>query len=49
MLYWSLVCFLRKNLKLGGERGEEDMAGFGRGEEFDQNVFKFKIVLNNKK
>lgn len=42
VIVWGFVCFLRRNFKLGGgdlERG---------GKEYDKNVFKLKIVLDNK-
>lgn len=34
-------------LMLDCKRGE-DIEGIGRGEEFDQNVFNAKIILNNR-
>lgn len=39
---------LRKNLKLDGKGGRENLSGLGRGEENDHNTFKFKTVLSNK-
>lgn len=36
-LYWHFGLFLRKNLILGGQEGE-DLNKLGGGEEYDQNI-----------
>lgn len=43
MLYWVLVSFVKKELKLGEQGGGgEDLEGHQRGEECDQRMFKIK-------
>lgn len=42
VIVWGFVCFLRRNFKLGG--GDLDRGG----KEYDKNIFKLKIVLDNK-
>jgi hypothetical protein len=39
------ICFLRKNWQLNGSEGENDIEELGRGEEYDQNTFKFKYYF----
>lgn len=42
-LFFGFVLFFRKNLKLGG-RG--NLSGLRVMQDYDQNIFLFKIVLN---
>jgi hypothetical protein len=39
------ICFLRKNWQLNGSEGGNDIEELGRGEEYDQNTFKFKYYF----
>jgi len=41
---WVLFLFLRNKLKVRWVGSKEDLEGHGGGEEYDQNIFKFKIV-----
>lgn len=50
MLYLACIFFLpRKHVKMGGYGEGGDLEGLEGEEEDDQNIFKFKNMLNNKK
>lgn len=48
LLYWSFVLYFEKSFKVEWVQRGENLEGLGREEEYDENIFKVKTVLNNK-